>query len=89
MCKCRWGGSYREEKDKGTAKRGQWTIKVPVTMGRNGTRVWVQRLTSCSRSPLYYNKRMEFGGQLSQSDLVWNTESFLLLWGKTGGGKEK
>lgn len=49
--KCRCGGSYRKEKDEGTVERGQWTIKFSLTMVGDGTRVWVERLTSCRRSP--------------------------------------
>ena len=45
MFKCRWGGSYREEEDEAIAEKGQWTIKVPVTMGEDRTRVWAERLS--------------------------------------------
>lgn len=47
--KCPYG--HREEEDEGIAVREQWTIKFPVTMGEDRTRVWVERLTSCRRLP--------------------------------------
>lgn len=75
MFKCRLRESYREEKDEGTAERGLWTIKVPVTLGGNGSRVWVERLASCRRPPALLEQEGGGGGP-SQVGLVWIVEPF-------------